>query len=86
QAKQEGIKPDELAEIVKEMTPEKSIQLRRSAGSPNPKEQDEMIRIARSRVAGYREGTTKRTKYVKGCVDSLAKTVAKYMQAWPGAR
>ncbi|MEO9363653.1 MAG: argininosuccinate lyase [Nitrososphaera sp.] len=82
QAEQEkGVKADELARILKEMTPEKSIQLRRSAGSPNPKEQEEMIRMARSRVAGYREGTKKRTKYVKGCLDGLAKTVAKQMQA-----
>jgi hypothetical protein len=68
------------------MTPEKSIQLRRSAGSPNPKEQEEMIKMASSRLAGYREGTKKRTKYVRGCLDGLAKTVAKYMQAQPGAR
>ncbi|AIF83648.1 argininosuccinate lyase [Candidatus Nitrososphaera evergladensis SR1] len=81
QAKQNGIKPDELAKIVKEMTPEKSIESRRSAGSPNPKEQDEMIKTAKSRLAGYREGTQKRTKYVKDSLDILAKTVARYVQA-----
>lgn len=86
QAKQEGIKPDELAEMVKEMTPEESIRLRRSAGSPNPKEQDAMIKIARSRLASYREGTRKRAKRVKTCQDALAKIVAKHIQLQPGAR
>ncbi|HVX02583.1 MAG TPA: argininosuccinate lyase [Nitrososphaera sp.] len=88
QAMQEGkaIDPAELAEIVKEMTPERSILLRRSAGSPNPKEQERMIKLARSRLEGYRKATQKRRKYVKSCLDGLAKTVASYQQAQPSAR
>lgn len=86
QQKEKAIDPGELAGMVREMTPERSIQLRRSAGSPNPKEQERMITMARSRLATYRKGTQKRAKHVKSCLDGLAKTVARYRQAHPGAR
>ena len=69
----------ELAQIVKEMTPERSISLRRSAGSPNPKEQEEMIKAARSKLAGYEQGVEKRAKFVQGSFDGLAKTVRGYL-------
>lgn len=71
----------ELARIVKGMTPAKSIALRKSAGSPNPREHDEMIKNARSKLAGYKTGVDKRTKFVRGSLDNLAKTVDKYLTA-----
>ena len=71
----------ELAQIVKEMTPERSISLRRSAGSPNPKEQDEMIKAARSKLAGYEQGVQKRAKFVQGSFDGLSKTVSGYLSS-----
>jgi hypothetical protein len=61
------------------MTPEKSIQLRRSSGSPNPKEQDEMIKLATAKIAGYRAGVQKRTKFVQGALKNLSRTIAKYL-------
>jgi argininosuccinate lyase len=69
----------ELAQIVKEMTPERSIGLRKSAGSPNLREQDEMIKAARSKLAGYEQGVEKRAKFVQGSFDGLAKTVRGYL-------
>ena len=73
------VKVDELAGIVKGMTPEKSIRLRRSSGSPNPKEQDEMIKLATTKIAGYRVGVQKRTKFVQGALKNLSRIVAKYL-------
>lgn len=71
----------ELARIVKGMTPARSISLRKSEGSPNPSEQGEMIKNAHSKLAGYRTGVDKRTKFVRGSLDNLAKTVDKYLTA-----
>jgi argininosuccinate lyase len=71
----------ELAQIVKEMTPERSIELRSSAGSPNPKEQDEMIKTARSKLAGYEQGVQKRAKFVQGSFDGLSKIVCGYLSS-----
>jgi argininosuccinate lyase len=71
----------ELARIVKGMTPAKSIALRKSAGSPSPREQDEMIKNSRSKLAGYKTGVDKRTKFVRGSLDNLTKTVDKYLTA-----
>ncbi|HEX9678123.1 argininosuccinate lyase [Nitrososphaera sp.] len=71
----------ELARIVKGMTPAKSIALRKSVGSPNPKEQDEMIKMARLKLAGYKAGVGKRTKFVQGSLTNLAKTVDKYIHS-----
>jgi argininosuccinate lyase len=73
------VKPDELYKIIAEMTPEKSVQLRKSAGSPNPKEQDAMIAQLSERAENYRAGVEKRTKFVKGALDNLAKTVDKHI-------
>jgi argininosuccinate lyase len=71
----------ELAKIVHDMTPERSIELRRSAGSPNPKEQDEMIKAGRSKLTGFDQGVQKRAKFVKGSLDGLAKTVDGYLSS-----
>lgn len=70
---------EELARIAKNMTPAKSIALRKSAGSPNQKEQDEMLKAARTKLAGYEAGVGKRTKFVQGALGNLEKTVDKYL-------
>ncbi len=75
------IKAEELAKIIKEMTPEKSLQLRKSSGSPNPAEQEEMIQSLSQGVSNYKTGIGKRTKMVIGSFDNLAKTVEKYLQS-----
>lgn len=72
---------EELARIAKGMTPAKSLALRRSAGSPSPKEQDEMIKAAKAKLAGFEAGVAKRTKFVQGALGNLEKTVDKYLSA-----
>jgi argininosuccinate lyase len=75
------VKAEELAKIIKEMTPEKSLELRKSSGSPNPQEQEEMIQSLSQGVSNYKVGIGKRTKMVEGSFDNLAKTVEKYLQS-----
>lgn len=70
---------EELARIAKSMTPAKSIALRKSAGSPNQKEQNDMLKAARTKLAGYEAGVGKRTKFVQGALGNLEKTVGKYL-------
>lgn len=76
-----SVKPDELLRIIKEMTPEKSLQARKSTGSPNLQEQEEMIKSLSQGVSNYNVGISKRSKMVKGAFDNLEKIVRKYMQS-----
>lgn len=75
------VKADELLRIIKEMTPEKSLEARKSVGSPNPQEQEEMIKSLSQGVSNYKIGIARRTKMAKGALDSLGKTVRKYMRS-----
>lgn len=80
-AQKSSVKPDELLKIIKEMTPEKSLQERKSTGSPNPQEQEEMIKSLYQGVLNYKIGIQRRTKMVKGSFGNLDKTVMKYLQS-----
>lgn len=76
-----NIKPDEVLKIVREMTPEKSLADRKSTGSPNPQEQEEMIKSLTQGISNYKVGITKRSKMVKGAFDGLETTVRKYTRS-----
>jgi argininosuccinate lyase len=67
-----------IASIIRDMTPEKSIQLRRSTGSPNRSEQDAMIGSLTQNVKNYRQGIQKRINMVQGSFQNLAREVTKY--------
>ena len=73
------IKADQILKIIKEMTPEKSLEVRRSSGSPNPQEQEEMIRWLSHGISNYKLGIGKRKKMVEGAFENLAKTVNNYL-------
>jgi argininosuccinate lyase len=75
------VQADELVKIIKEMTPEQSLELRKSSGSPNSAEQEEMIQSISRGVSNYRVGIGRRTNMVEGSFDNLAKTVEKYLQS-----
>ena len=75
------IKPDELMKIIHEMTPDKSLEARKSSGSPNPLEQEEMIKSMSEGIANYCSGIQKRTKMVKRLFDNLEKTVKSYIES-----
>ncbi len=74
------IKADELMKIINEMTPEKSLSARKSSGSPNLLEQEEMIKSLSQGISNYSTGIQKRTKMVKGSFDNLERTVKNYLQ------
>jgi argininosuccinate lyase len=73
--------PEELIQIMRQLTPNRSLQLRVSAGSPNPKEQREMISFSFRRLARYREEMSKRKKSVTVAFDKLARSVESYLNA-----
>jgi argininosuccinate lyase len=75
------IKPDELLKIIHGMTPDKSLEARKSSGSPNPVEQEEMIKSISQGVANYSSGIQKRTKTLKRLFDNLKKTVKNYIES-----
>ena len=71
---------DQLAEIIREMTPEKSLQARKTSGSPNPQEQNEMVQALSQGISNYRAGITKRTKMVEASFNGLEQIVHKYLE------
>jgi argininosuccinate lyase len=75
------VKPEELIKIIHEMTPEKSLEARKSSGSPNLLEQEEMIKSLSEGIANYSVGIQKRTKMVEGSFASLERTVKNYLSA-----
>ena len=75
------VKADELIKIINGMTPEKSLEARKSSGSPNLLEQEEMIKSMSQGIANYCTGIQKRTKMVKGLFDNLEKTVKNYLES-----
>jgi hypothetical protein len=63
------------------MTPEKSLEARKSSGSPNLLEQEEMIKSMSQGIANYCAGIQKRTKMLKGLFGNLDKTVKNFCQS-----
>src|SRR5918993_1902775 len=75
------IKADQLMKIINGMTPEKSLEARKSSGSPNLLEQEEMIKSLSQGIANYSTGIQKRTKMVEGSFDNLERTVRNYLHS-----
>jgi hypothetical protein len=75
------VKPDELMKIINGMTPEKSLEVRKSSGSPNLLEQEEMIKSLSQGISNYCAGIQKRTKMVEGSFDNLERTVKNYLES-----
>ena len=76
-----SIKPGTLLRIIKEITPEKSLQRRKSEGSPNLQEQEEMIKSLTQATSNYKIGIQKRTKMVQGSFDNLHNIVMKNLRS-----
>ncbi|HKH89221.1 MAG TPA: argininosuccinate lyase, partial [Nitrososphaera sp.] len=75
------VKPDELMKIINEMTPEKSLEARKSPGSPSLLEQEEMIKSLSQGISNYSTGIQKRAKLVEGSFGNLERTVKNYLQS-----
>jgi argininosuccinate lyase len=74
------LQPTELMHIIQDVTPQRSLELRISFGSPNPKEQEEMIMFSRRRLSGYKEGVPKRKKNVDAAFQNLKGSVENYLK------
>lgn len=79
-AQKSSVEAQELVKIIKEMTPEKSLETRKSTGSPNLQEQEEMIKSVSQGVSNYKIGIEKRTRLVQGSFDRLGEIVKKCLQ------
>ncbi len=74
-----NVPTDQIAAIIKEMTPERSLKARRSSGSPNPAEQEEMMQSLSHGLLNYKIGIEERKKMVEGSFNNLSKTVEEYL-------
>jgi argininosuccinate lyase len=74
------LQPAELMRVIQDITPQRSLELRISFGSPNPKEQEEMIMFSRRRLSGYKEGVPKRKKNVDAAFQNLKISVENYLK------
>jgi argininosuccinate lyase len=74
------LQPTELMDLIQNITPQRSLELRISFGSPNPKEQDEMIVFSRRKLAGYKEGVPKRKKNVDTAFQNIQRFVENYLK------
>jgi argininosuccinate lyase len=75
------LQPHEVTQIIKEMTPNKALELRVSLGSPNSKQQQNMINSAYNRLAVYIQELSKRKKDVKSAFDNLSNNVNRYLNS-----
>lgn len=75
-----NVSPVEVREIIKSMTPDRSLRERRSTGSPNLNEQAQMIKSLSQSIKNYRIGVQKRIKLVEGSLDNLSKIVDKFLK------
>jgi argininosuccinate lyase len=73
---------DALVDLISEMTPERSLELRVSEGSPNLDQQQSMIKLCNTKAAGYRSGISKRKSFVKGAFESVSGTVRNYLDKY----
>ena len=75
------LQPDEVTQITREMTPIKALELRVSFGSPNPKQQQDMINSAYNKLAVYIQELSKRKTDVKVAFDNLSNDVNRYLNS-----
>jgi argininosuccinate lyase len=75
------LQPDEVTQIIRDMTPNKALELRGSLGSPNPKQQQDMISSAYNKLSVYMEELSKRKTDIKAAFDNLSKDVNRYLNS-----
>ena len=74
-----SLKPQELLRIIQELTPDKSLQLRISLGSPNMQQQRQNIPIQAERLKEYEENISKRAGDVNSAFHNLSQIVKNYI-------
>jgi argininosuccinate lyase len=76
-----NLQPDEVSQIVREITPNKALELRVSLGSPNPKQQEGVIDSSHNKLAGYIQELSKRKKDITAAFDNLSSIVNRYLNS-----
>jgi argininosuccinate lyase len=74
------IKVEELIKILMEITPEKSVLLRSTQGSPNPIRQKLAIKSLKVRAQKYSEKLDRRRKYLTDALDRLENVTSSYVK------
>ncbi|MBA3749524.1 MAG: argininosuccinate lyase [Nitrosopumilus sp.] len=74
-----GITPDEIYSLIKDLTPENSINYRVTKGSPNRKEQLEMISFLNLKIDEYQKKIDSRVISLNSKINDLKLTVDKYI-------
>jgi argininosuccinate lyase len=72
-----GLTPDEVYSLIKDITPENSINYRITKGSPNKKEQLSMISFLNLKLAEYQKKFDLRIDYLKNKINDIKMTVEK---------
>jgi argininosuccinate lyase len=78
-----GLDAKTIAGTIKSMTPRKSIESRRSVGSPSSGELRMMIKSLTQNVTNYKQGVRKRIKMLQGSFQNLASEVERYQRSSP---
>jgi len=69
---------EEVLRDIRQTTPEISISSRQSAGSPNPRQEQETVNLLRRRLSVYAERIAKRKRHVDNSLENLLKMVHNY--------
>jgi argininosuccinate lyase len=67
-----------VSKTIKNINPKNSIQARISIGSPNPNEQERMIKDRKRQIDGYQIAIAKRMKHIRSAFENLATTVKSF--------
>jgi hypothetical protein len=69
----------EVLHIIMGLTPEASVSLRASAGSPNPKHQQQMISHLNRKMSKYEAALSNRKRHLRSSIDVLRKAIKNYL-------
>ena len=69
----------EVLHIIMGLTPEASVSLRASAGSPNPKHQQQMISDLNRKMSKYEAALSNRKRHLRRSIDVLRKAIKNYL-------
>ncbi|MFI5423043.1 MAG: argininosuccinate lyase, partial [Nitrososphaerales archaeon] len=68
---------EEVLKDIKETAPQKSISSRQSLGSPNPMQEQNMVKLSRGRLSAYSKRIAKRKRLVDEALKNLTRMVSK---------
>jgi argininosuccinate lyase len=74
-----NLKVEDIMQIIANLTPEVSVSLRLSEGSPNPKYQQRMIDELNRKALDYEKALSDRKRHISESLDALRKEVKNYL-------